>query len=86
MLPCKDGTCLPNAFRRAPSVTSYTSNHLLAANHLTAAPMNDPGSFGSYYRMSGGARPLGEDQIVTAILHDEMSVGGGSLAARLNLW
>ncbi|ALJ38209.1 DNA-binding response regulator [Azospirillum brasilense] len=85
MLPCKDGTCLPNAFRRAPSVTSYTSNHLLAANHLTAAPMNDPGSFGSYYRMSGGARPLGEDQIVTAILHDETPLTRESLSTSLNL-
>ncbi|QCN98782.1 DNA-binding response regulator (plasmid) [Azospirillum argentinense] len=85
MLPCKDGTRLPNAFRRAPSVTSYASNHLLAANPLTAAPMNDPGSFGSYYRMSGGTRPLGEDQLVTAILHDETPLTRESLSTSLNL-
>ncbi|MBK3775355.1 response regulator transcription factor [Azospirillum sp. YIM DDC1] len=85
MLPCKDGTRLPNAFRRAPPVTSFTSNHILAATRLTAAPMNDPGSFGSYYRMSGGARPLGEDQVVTAILHDETPLTRESLSTSLNL-
>ncbi|KAA0679883.1 response regulator transcription factor [Azospirillum brasilense] len=85
MLPCKDGERLPNAFRHAPSATSFTSNHILAATRLTAAPMNDPGSFGSYYRMSGGARPLGEGQIVTAILHDETPLTRESLSTSLNL-
>lgn len=85
MLPCKDGTRLSNAVRRAPSVTSFTSNHILATTRLTAAPMNDSGSFGSYYRMSGGARPLGEDQSVTAILHDETPLTRESLSTSLNL-
>ncbi|WP_247884761.1 response regulator transcription factor [Azospirillum formosense] len=57
----------------------------MAAVPLTAAPMNDPGSFGSYYRMSGGARPLGEGQIVTAILHDETPLTRESLSTSLNL-
>lgn len=50
-----------------------------------AASVNDSGPFASYYRISGGARPLGEDQIVTAILHDETPLTRESLSTSLNL-
>ncbi|TWA72780.1 DNA-binding NarL/FixJ family response regulator [Azospirillum brasilense] len=85
MLPCKDGARSPNAARRTPSLTTVTPNRILAAFSQTAAPMNDSGPFGSYYRMSGGGRPLGEDQIVTAILHDETPLTRESLSTSLNL-
>ncbi|CAO3380895.1 LuxR C-terminal-related transcriptional regulator [Azospirillum argentinense] len=84
MLPCKDGARLSNAIRR-PSVTSFASNNPFAVSPLTAAPINDHGSFGSYYRMSGSARPVGEDQTVTAILHDETPLTRESLSTSLNL-
>lgn len=118
MLPCKDGSRLQNAFRRAPSATFLTPDRILAASPLTspttspmtgasvnvfpmnasqpnaaspdatsqgAASVNDPRSFAPYYRMSGGARPLGEEQIVTAILHDETPLTRESLSTSLNL-
>ncbi len=67
-----------NAFTQPSAASSGAASQ-------AAASVNDSGSFVPYYRISGGARPLGEDQIVTAILHDETPLTRESLSTSLNL-
>lgn len=95
MLSCKDGARLPNALARTPSDTSLAPSRILAAFPLTATPTNalpmnaiptnEPGSFRAYYRIPGGARPVSEDQLITAILYDETPLTRESLSTSLNL-